>query len=1102
MSPVPTVPGVQSKLARIASHAATAWVVLAIGCALSAAAAYWVARQVEQEARVKFEIDVDDAKDAIERRMQAYTQVLHGVRGLFSASELVSRDAFRRYVLSLDLDRRYPGIQVIGFNRRVPFEQKRDYETAVRRDTSLDPNGYPNFAIKPPGDRPEYFVVEYFEPMAGNEEAFGLDVGSDAVRLASVERARDSGKFVASGRVTLVRGNTRHVGFTLRLPVYRNGVPLETVAERREALVGLIGSSYRMDHVMHGALSEPLLRQIRIRIHDAGYTDSSAQSRPPAADNLLFDSGLPTAKSTNTLNGASGEDAQLTQALSLDVGGRRWNLYFSARQEFVSASNRWLPLIALLGGVTITLLLFGLTRSLATTGSRAIKLADRITEDLRKSEASLAEAQRMTQQLIEALPNPIFFKDTDGRYLGVNKAWEKFFGVSREAFIGKTVHDLYPNNPEVAQRLHAMDQVLWKRPGTQMYETSITTPDAQRHDSIYYKATFTRADGSVAGLIGTIIDITERKQAEAVRAQLAAIVENSNNAIFSRSLDGTIQSWNAGAEKMLGYTAAEAIGKPIAFTLPPNRPPNLSRNNEKVLSGEVVARESDRMTKDGRVIDVLTSHSPIRDGAGNIVGASIILQDITALKQARAAVKESEERFRATFEQAAVGIAHFDLEHRNIKVNRRYSEIVGYSPEELLGREPGFLNHPDDAGMGTQQRSQLLSGAIDHYSQDKRYIRKDGRPIWVRRTESLARDAAGAPQYYIRVIEDVTERKETDERYRATFDNAPVGIMHVDLEGSIAHVNLKLCQILGYTQKELIGKPVEEVIQPESRDTDRRQKYTEAILAGKVQSDVSERIYLRKDGSSVWVNRTISLVRDAAGAPLYFVRIIEDITERKDLERRFELTFNCAAVGILHTSLDRRMLLANKRFLDMTGYSLEELQNEPTAKIIVPDDVDSDAGFEQQLLEGKIDTYQSEKRYLGKHGRVIWTKRTTSVARSADGTPQYYIRVIDDVTETKLNEERYRAMFENAAVGITRVDLNGVLVDVNQKFCDMLGYARAELIGKAVATFNHPDEHGKGTALRNQVTRGEMKSAIGEKRFVRKDGAVIWARRSHVDRAR
>ncbi len=125
-------------------------------------------------------------------------------------------------------------------------------------------------------------------------------------------------------------------------------------------------------------------------------------------------------------------------------------------------------------------------------------------------------------------------------------------------------------------------------------------------------------------------------------------------------------------------------------------------------------------------------------------------------------LQDSEARFRATFDQAAVGIAHFDLHHRNIKVNRRYCEIVGYSVQELLGRMPGFLNHPEDRDLASTQRAQLLCGAIDHFSDDKRYRRKDGTDIWVRRTESLARDPGGAPLYFIRVIEDITSRKQAE----------------------------------------------------------------------------------------------------------------------------------------------------------------------------------------------------------------------------------------------------------------------------------------------------------------------------------------------------
>jgi PAS domain S-box-containing protein len=128
------------------------------------------------------------------------------------------------------------------------------------------------------------------------------------------------------------------------------------------------------------------------------------------------------------------------------------------------------------------------------------------------------EALRLARQMIEVLPVPIFFKSRDGRYLGVNKEWEAFFGVARDEFVGKAVHDLYPQSPAVADKHYAMDQELWRTPGSQSYEIPIVTRDGRSRHTIYYKATFNREDGSVGGLVGAIIDITERKQAEQSQA--------------------------------------------------------------------------------------------------------------------------------------------------------------------------------------------------------------------------------------------------------------------------------------------------------------------------------------------------------------------------------------------------------------------------------------------------------------------------------------------------------------------------------------------------------------------------------------------------------
>jgi len=125
-----------------------------------------------------------------------------------------------------------------------------------------------------------------------------------------------------------------------------------------------------------------------------------------------------------------------------------------------------------------------------------------------------AETLRVAQEMIEVLPIPVFFKSRDGKYLGVNKAWEAFFGVPRSEFVGKAVHDLYPQSPAVADKHYAMDQELWRNPGSQSYEIPVVTRAGHIRHTIYYKATFKEADGEVVGLIGTIIDITQRKEAE------------------------------------------------------------------------------------------------------------------------------------------------------------------------------------------------------------------------------------------------------------------------------------------------------------------------------------------------------------------------------------------------------------------------------------------------------------------------------------------------------------------------------------------------------------------------------------------------------------
>jgi diguanylate cyclase (GGDEF)-like protein/PAS domain S-box-containing protein len=488
--------------------------VFVTGIAVSAFCWHIADTRGRTEAIAKADAAIADARDAIHTRLRSTFDLMYGVQGLFSASEHVTRDEFQRYIAALNLPKRHPTIRAINYSRLVSTAEKAEFEAMVRRDTSIRPEGYPLFAIKPAGERAEYLPILYTEPFAAHERSIGLDLLTDE-RRESAERARDANGPVLSGRLHLASDPTRQPALTVRLPVYRTGAKLVTIEERRAALTGMLSTTFLARNLVGDVLTHTALAPMEVRLYDRPRTKTPSPAMN--GDHLLFERTREEPMSTK------GRD-YFTRRVSLEMGGREWHLDFSGlTRDFMTTTDRALPWILLAGGLVVTALLASLIRALAYARERAQRLAAQITADLRSSEAKLVEAQRLTQAMIEALPNPIFFKGTDGRYRGVNKGWEKFFGIGREAFIGKTVYDLYPNDPQVAERMDALDKALWERPGSQTYEAVIPTAEGARRDVVYYKATYARSDGAIVGLIGTIIDITERKQAERRQAMEHAV---------------------------------------------------------------------------------------------------------------------------------------------------------------------------------------------------------------------------------------------------------------------------------------------------------------------------------------------------------------------------------------------------------------------------------------------------------------------------------------------------------------------------------------------------------------------------------------------------
>ena len=345
--------------------------------------------------------------------------------------------------------------------------------------------------------------------------------------------------------------------------------------------------------------------------------------------------------------------------------------------------------------------------------SEEIEMAEAIAAHVslatQKKQAQLARerSEHRLKAILDYSGVPIFLKDLDGRYLLINRCCEELFDM--KGALGRTDYDLFA--PETAEQFRANDRAVLAAGKPLAVEEHIELPDGV-HTYVSMKFPVQEPNGAMSGVCGIATDITERKQLHAASRRLAAIIESSGDAIVSKDLNGLITSWNVGAERLFGYRAEEMIGRPVAILAAPDRIDEMPAILAKIRRGECVDHyETRRRRKDGQIIDVSLSISPVRDEAGRIVGASKIARDITERKvaereRAESLAREKESRHTAELlnQMGPRLIGQLDL--------RRLAQEVTDIATAVIGAEFGAFIHNVTNSKGESSTLHAVCGVL------------------------------------------------------------------------------------------------------------------------------------------------------------------------------------------------------------------------------------------------------------------------------------------------------------------------------------------------------------------------------------------------------
>ncbi len=613
-------------------------------------------------------------------------------------------------------------------------------------------------------------------------------------------------------------------------------------------------------------------------------------------------------------------------------------------------------------------------------------------------------------------------------------------------------------------------------------------------------------------------DITERKRMEnAVRKSerlyrlLAQNMPDTSVIMFDTEMRYTLvegpflKRFGTVADTMLGRLPHETDLAPdaLAFIIP---------IYQRALNGESFSYE--RQTADY----AYESHvAPLRNENGQIIGGITLSHDITELKRAESALLNSEQRLQLIISTMGEGVITLQKDGVIDSCNPAAARILGLTPAQMMGRasiDPRWWAVHEDGSPFPGETYPAMITLRTGQPQNNVIMgvhKLDDTRVWISiNTRAMIRPHESQPYGVVATLIDITEQKRlndiltaSEERLRSTFDYASIGMALVGLDGRWLDVNPAICHIVGYSSEELLQKTFQDVTHPDDLELDLQN--VQHLLAGKIDSYRMEKRYFHKQGHVIWALLSVSLVRDQAGVPLYFISQIQDITERKRLENELRaseeqlrlITDNTQDL-ITQSNSQNRIVYASPSSRLLLGYEPEDMTGHFSQEFISPEDLDILVSVQQQMIHQGLKHGTSEGRLRHADGRDVDVEMAGRLLYDGDGNYVGGICVTRDISERKRlerelrrNEEELRLITDNIQDMITRSDAQDRITYASPSCRLLLGYEPEEMTGHFRHEFIPPDVWDSLVSSPQQLIQEWISRGVIESPLRHADGHMV-----------